>query len=507
MNRIFQKECETSTEYTLPDYMGDVKKILTVSCNAIPSGKFVSDGEAEFSGIVTYDVLYSDSEGKLTKFTANSDYDVRVPIDSSYVDSANDVRIANLSVRLTGPRKLVAKAILSNSVKVSCSEDVSVGGNAFEGESAEVVDKSIKVENTRFGNAPEREYAEEAQRINGLSPDDIEIISTSGAVRIYESTAIEDGVLVKGEIVITAIIRAGEEPPFAIRRYIPFEENVNIEGVTPDMSAIADGYLTSVTAGVAEDADGSTVTVNAIAEYSALVSENVDMAVTADAYVKNRDTECVYEDYSYTELVCMANCEEEFETEILRSDVGVENAREILTLSAEVRSIDKKTTKNGFEISGELQFSGVACEISEDNVPVYLPVKFSAPFSKNVNCGCQIPDNSSVECKAAAVFADGFLDAEKLFAKSVVKIAYRILKSGNVKRVVECNTVGDSEYSNKLSSVTVYYPEEGETLFEIAKKFHTTSVKIAADNKLTEQTLAYPDSPSSLSGVKKIIIR
>ena len=507
MNRIFQKECETSLEYTLPDYMGDVKKILTVSCTPVPSGKFASDGEVEFSGIVTYDLLYSDSEGKLTKLTANSDYDVRVPIDSSYIDSESDVRVANLSVRLTGPRKLIAKAILSNSVKISVSEEISVGGNAFDSESAETVNKSIKVENTKFGNAPEREYAEEAQRINGLSPDDIEIISTSGAVRILESTAVADGVLVKGEIVITSIIRTENEPPFAIRRYIPFEETVSIEGATPDMSAIADGHLTSVTSGVAEDGDGCTLTVNAIAEYSAMVSENLDMTVTTDAYLKNRDTECVYDNYSYTELVSMKNCEEEIEGEILRTELGIENAREILALSSEVRSLDKKINKNGFEISGELQFSGIACEISENNEVVYLPIKFAVPFSKNVNCGCQIPKNCNVECKAVSVFSDSGLDADKLYAKSVLKIAYRILKSGSVKRVVECNSVGDSEYSNKLSCVTVYYPEEGETLFEIAKKFHTTGAKIASDNKLTEQTLSSQDSPAALSGVKKLIIR
>jgi hypothetical protein len=53
----------------------------------------------------------------------------------------------------------------------------------------------------------------------------------------------------------------------------------------------------------------------------------------------------------------------------------------------------------------------------------------------------------------------------------------------------------------------VYYPESKESLFSVAKKFHTTSAKIAEDNKLSAETLAGYNKDGTLSGVKKLIIR
>lgn len=509
MNKIYQKECESTCEYSLPDYMGDVKKILTVSGAVIPSGKFVSDGEAEFSGVVTYDVLYSDSEGKLTRLTASSDYDVAVPIDSEgYVDAFAQSRVVNLAVRLTGPRKLTAKAVVSTNVKVSCEEDLSCSGNAFsEGYTPQTAKRNITVERSLFASSPEREYAEEAEKLNGISADEIEIIATSGSVRITESEATDAGVLVRGELIITSIIRTENQPPFAIKKIIPFEETVNLDGLNPDMQVMADGYLTSVTSGVAEDADGSVITVNAIAELTCMASVNQEVSVITDAYLENRDTSGEYESYGYTELICMANSEESFSASVSRSDIGCDEIRDILTLSCEVRSFDKKIGSNGFELNGEALFSGIACEINEDNEAVYLPVKFTVPFAVNVNCGCQLPDTAALECTVSAIDTEATLDSEKLSVKSSLKIGYRVSNSAAIRRITECNTVGDTEYFNTSSTVTVYYPDNDETLFEIAKKYHTTGAKIAADNNLSEPTLAISDLPASLAGVKKLIIR
>ena len=506
MNKIYQKECESSCEYSLPDYMGDVKKILTVSALAIPSGKFASDGEAEFSGVVSYELLYADSEGKLTRLVTSSDYDVSVPIDPSYVDSASDVGISNVAVRLTGPRKLTLKSVVSSSVKVSASDEVACGGSAFsEGNSPEVLTKTLSRENMIFASSAEREYAEEAEHLNGIAPDDIEIIATSGAVRILESVVGEGGVTVRGELIITSIVRTEEQPPFAIRKTVPFEETVTLEGLTPDMQVLSDGYLTSVTSGVAEDAEGSVITVNAIAELTCVAASNSEITVTEDAYLKNRDTVGEYENYSYFELVCTSSAESSFAVSVPRDELGLENTRNILTLGADVRSADKKIERTGFEISGDAAFSGIACEIGEDGSIAYSPVKFVAPYRINVNCGCQIPENAVIDCRASVIDVEHSLDSEKLLANVLVKVGYRVANPHSVKRMTTCNIVGENEYFNGKSHITVYYPEDNESLFSIAKKFHTTSEKLATDNKLSEPTLASGSVASA--GIKKLIIR
>lgn len=509
MKSIYQKECESSCEYTLPDYMGDVKKILTVSAVAIPSGKFVNDGTVEFSGIVSYDILYSDSEGKLTKITASSDYDVSQVLNMErYNDSMAECRVASSSIRLSGPRKMTLRSSLICTVRVNETEDISCIGDAFDDEEMlETAAKSINLETALFASSPEREYAEEAAKIASVSADDIEIIGTSGAVRITESVPGEDSVTVRGEMIITSIIRTEEQPPFAIKKTVPFEESISLEGANPNMKVLSDGYLTSVTTGVAEENDGCSVTVNAICEFACVAGSNDNLSVNTDAYLKNRDSECEYEDFTYTELVAMANCDQSVLYDVARIEVGCESAREILTLSGEVKTVDKKILAGKLALSGDIAICGVACEINEDNSINYIPVKFSVPFETNVNVGCQIPEDSLIECAVTCVDADSALDAETLSVKCVLKIAYRIAKKSSIRRLKSCIASGNEEYSHVNSRITVYYPDEKETLFCIAKKFHTSSSKIAADNNLSEPAALMPDSTDSLSGVKKLIIR
>jgi hypothetical protein len=489
--------------------MGDVKKILSVSAAAIPSGKFVNDGSVEFSGIVSYDVLYSDSDGKLTKIQASSDYDMSQSLDmEKYNDSLADCRVVASSIRLSGPRKMTLRSSLVCSVRVSESEDVSCTGDALDmGDMLETAAKSISIEKALFGSSPEREYAEEASKIASVSPDDIEIIGTSGAVRIIESVPAEDGVTVRGELIITSIIRTEEQPPFAIKKTVPFEENISLEGVRAGMKVMADGYLTSVTTGVAEDSDGSSVTVNAICEFSCIAGANEDLSVNTDAYLKNRDTECEYEDFSYSELVCMANCDGTVSYDVLRSEIGCASVREILTLSSDVKAMDKHLSSDKIIISGDMAVYGVACEINEDNTINYIPVKFNFPFETNVNIGCQLPDDSVIECYVSCVDTDSALDSDTLSVKCALKIGYRASKKANIRRLKSCVCSGDAEYSGAKSCITVYYPEENETLFGIAKRYHTSIAKIAADNNLSESVASMSDTINSLSGVKRLIIR
>lgn len=504
MNKIYQKEAESGCEFSLPDYMGDVKRILSVNAVAIPSAKFASDESVEFSGIVSYDILYCDSEGKLTRILTSSDYDIQAPTGDGYIDSMADVSVASISSRLTGPRKLVLKSLLSAEIILSVKSDLECSGSAFaDGESPEVLTKEVLDSEMVFATSPEREYADEAERFDDMSVDDIEVIATSGAVRITEVFAEDGGVMVRGELIITSIIRTPEQPPFAIKRSIPFEEKVTVEGLVSDMQISADGYVTSVSTGVAESDGGCSVTVNAITELSVIASNNAHRTVTLDAYLKNKETESEYEDYVCDELVLLGSCEHSFDVSENKNDLIPEATRNIIGISVDVRSSERRIEKNSIILEGAALVSGVACEINEDNKPIYSPLKFTAPFKINVNLDCQMPDNVMVDAKIKVTSADARIEGDRLSVSCVAQVRYRVHDQTTVRIMSACNIVSDLESSADVACITVYYPGEDETLFEIAKKFHTSVAQIAADNRLSVETAS---SEISSFKVKRLLI-
>ncbi len=507
MIRFYQKDVESTTEYVLPDYLGDVKKVLSVSAAAIPSGRFAADDGMEFSGVVVYDVVYADADGELTKLSTTSDYDFSVPESGGeYADSIATPTVSNAAVRFTGPRKLVARATVSNSVVLTSNEAKLPEGDAFEGElTPELDERTVSEENVVFTSSAEREYAEEAERIPDISPDGIEIIATSGAVRIYESTAEENGVRVKGELVITSIVKTDEQPPFAIRKSIPFEELITLEGAAPGMQTMSNGYLTSVTSGVSEDADGSLICVNAIAEYSCFAAENKERSVVVGAYLKERDSETRYENVTYPSLVCMGNCECEFSLSRSREELGCEDIREMLSVSCELSRLEKSISAHSAALSGEATVYGISCQINEYESPKYLPFKFTAPFSANVNLGCQIPDGAVLDITPVSVTVSEGIEADSVSFTVTLSAAYHAHLPICMRKVAECNAVGDAEYTLSPSTVTVYYPDAEETLFDVAKKFHTSCGKIASDSGLSVEAIA--EGGGVLKGAGRLIIK
>ena len=66
---------ESTAEYVLPDYLGDVRKILFTSASVRPAGKLVGGDRVECSGIVAYNMIYLDAEDNLSSAEFTSDFD------------------------------------------------------------------------------------------------------------------------------------------------------------------------------------------------------------------------------------------------------------------------------------------------------------------------------------------------------------------------------------------------------------------------------------------------
>ena len=110
---------ESQVDYVLPDYMGDMRKILFTEATVRPSGKFAGGEAVEMSGIVVYNVIYLDSDGALSSVEFSSDYDYSVKCSGdNYNDSVAATRVSNYAIRLIGPRKISARASLVGSVRL-----------------------------------------------------------------------------------------------------------------------------------------------------------------------------------------------------------------------------------------------------------------------------------------------------------------------------------------------------------------------------------------------------
>ncbi len=495
MNKIVKKEVESSCEYILPDYMGDIKKILYSRAKGMPGGKYVSGADAEHSGVVEYEVLYADAENRLTAVTASSDYAATFSCaDGELRDSFHKCKVAGASVRTTGPRKLSFKSVVEVSSAMITEGDGEE--NLCEGIDAEQLEKSttrIKSEVYEHIATAEREIAEEIGRINGVGRDDVEIVLTDCDVRISDIRASERGIAVKGEVIVEMIRRVEDTPPYSTKKSYPFEHTVERGELPADIKLTANGIASSVTVGVYEEGEDSVISVNAIVEINVYGAYNAEKTVVTDAYLIDHETENTYSDLDYTTLADVINTEFYLDERVKLSAIGLSSVRDILIAGADVVKLECVPERHSIKIGGEIQISGVACEINGDNAIVYTPYKHVLPFAYNVNNSSHISANDSVECELCAHLTDATIDADEICFKITVCATVKSSFNGKI-RCLSSLTACDEEFLHPSASrITVYYPLPDQTLFDIAKKHHTTCEKLCIDNSISIDTAVGSD--------------
>ena len=507
MNNRIKKEVETGCEYSFPDYMGDIKKILSCRARCRNIGKLTADSALEVNGVVEYEVLYADSENKLTAINTSSDYTVSAPIDEdAFLDSHVVGRVSNFSMRVAGPRKLSMRASVDNEITMTHRAEMAVSGDALDGENQfESCTRVIKTEDYLYGAEHEREFAEEAERLPGIAGEDVDVVVSGGEVIITEATVVDGGAELRGEISLYAIVKAPNEPPFRISKKIPISERVDIVGAEREMSIIPRADVTSVSFGISDDGDDKVIVANAIVELSANAVANEELEVITDAYLIDKETKASYSDFKYEALSEIKREYIEVSESVPFVGVSTENIRGIVSSVAEISDACATASGKGAEISGKITLTLIACEINDDDSVSYFPIKHSFDFNEYVNISSQLSDNSVIRCSLSHPVAESLIDGDAVDVKCSFSLVLTVGVESVVRKLDSLEVVGDLA-DNSAASVSVYYPTDRDTLFSIAKKYHKPLATIAEINSLADEASVSDIKSTPISGKKLFIV-
>ena len=495
---------ESCCEYVLPDYNSDVRKILFTKAVVRPSNKFTGSDEVELSGIVVYDVIYSDTEGKISHTSFTSDYDFSVKYKEESVENVIfDTRVSSFAVRLLSPRKFSAKASLCSGVKMIEQIKYLPEGNAFEKESPELLKKTFRVRNIMQSDTVEREYAEMITAIDGAIEDELKAIYRKAEI-VTESLSADDGrVNLRGELYLTAVIQNGDEPAYFVEKTVPIEEEINLS-VSPENTKLTPVVLISSENVTINPTDsGCEVVMNVIADISVRVEKNEEVELLLDSYSTFCPTNNGYSDFNYLELIDVIKMNDQHTAEILRSDVEEGRIKEIIFMDAQPKIDSVLTEKDGVRLLGEIKYSGIASEINDDGSVSYSSIKHTAPFEEKVNNCCQNKENVRVDAKVSTSRANAKIDGNKIYLEAGLFVEFTLSEESSEKILVSSVLCEDEKYESGDSKIVAYYPDEGESLFSIAKKFHTSVERLAKLNPIAEEVSL---SESANKAFKRLLI-
>ncbi|MBQ2862973.1 MAG: hypothetical protein IJE84_02245 [Clostridia bacterium] len=493
--------CECAGDFTLPDYMPEIAKMLICTPRLVPAGKYIGSERAEYSGSVVYSVVYTGEDGVPFYTTLTGDYEYSVPLgdaaSSPRIEIFDEPVIESVSARASGPRRISARARISAAPSVLYERESALQSFSDEPD-MHYQTLTSQLSSVEQGHFESGEFTlEEAFGIDA-SPD-AEFVGCEGSAAVAEVSVAGDSVRCRGEVecrIIYYDIDRGRRRLMSEKKKFRFEREMSL-GTLRDIVGIR-AYAKVISCDISR-----TEGVDMLCEMSLCIS--VD-------YAMSRGREFLRDIYS-----CTHSTEAEYEKSSCRKDVLCKNANFSYHGQAQlpnnisrdgfvyyccpsVKIGECGVSEAGASVCGDITVEClVGCDADGECEYAVCPIRI--PFR------CEMPVSNLAEKYEMRAHADVLgvrvrVDGENVMADAELYLSMFVTGEDFIRCVSSIESSGECE-PRAQDEILVYYPDKDETLWSVSKKYRAALSTVAKTNGLSENS---PDDPSSLDGAGPLII-
>ena len=501
--------CESVGEYTLPDYMPEMRKLLRIETHLLPTGRFIGGGKAEFSGVTVHTVYYSDGEGRLCATVQSGDYRCAVPLASEDAEVFADCRVERVSHRLGGPRRLGIRTSIAAHVTVLQSESVpsidcgdACGLECLYARDTVCDRKYIVLDEITLTDAV---------HVDGYTAGEVRPIATDASVFVREARPQGESISITGEVWVRLLYACGtqgegevqNEMPDVLLRKIPFDAFLSEGGLS---AVTVHGVCTSIDASVDDDGLGGcdvNLSLRILLEGEGV--QNRELVYCKDAYAHDAPTETAVRHMPLARFLGT-----------LTQNVSISGSAPLDGALSSARALDCSAVPSRAEITcedGKLRItldcavSGiVALTDTDDGGLQYEKVEFSCPVKAELDARQMATDGAHYT--VAPTFLGGTMridgDNIRMDGELVLTVTAFLPCTLTVLDRVERMPEGAAE--EEQCDLRVVYPQDCDTLWTVAKRYRAHLARLAKQNGIPEQKAMEPDLPEAIDGINALII-
>ncbi len=486
--------CEVGGDGFLPDYLPDIRRVLRTETEVHITGKYKNGDRLTLEGTASIDLLYMAEDGCVYCMPGEYPFETSVTVTGLDEDTVLTAHITTdtASCRLSGPRRFTLKNKLKCHVRaVACRQTLPRTPDAL---SVCRKQETVSACRIRYAETGELRYSHDIQ-----TPDTLlsEVLHT-GVVPMVTDTHISDGhVICSGEFCISALCAAvdgaGNRQTVSLRSRLPFSETPASDGMLPrDCVCDPDISVHSVTAAVSED--GHTLCLDFCAQLSVLCAEHTEVSVTTDAFLpisqgpvmdavlkKENPVSFLPEKTVYT------TASSSIDTKYDPAD-GIRSVCDYTCrITADKGTVDGKRV----QFRGDMTVSAIM-ETSEGRK---VPLHASAPFTWETEVPMTEGKGIISSCRCVPVSCTLQLDPASHTLHCGADIAIHACFA-SLTPVTMVTDIGCKASDRPIPSypMVLYYPGEGETVWDVAKHYRIPCDVLCETNHLAADTEEIPSS-------------
>lgn len=485
------KHTDISEEFILPDYLPDVKRIIRVDIKPKIDGKFISRGRVDYEGDVICHILFCDEGNHLKSVSFTASFS-----DGVDVSGIEDECIANLvpspesvSCKMLNPRRVSIRLRLDTAVTVWCNRSFEP---AFSGDydeySLEKSTQSVDVLKLICSGESGLNAIADLEA-DGSLPQINDIISCNADVSFYECKCSEGKALCRGDMSITVFYSSldGDSEIYTVLfRKIPIAQVVLADGVDDTYSCMARGTVDAVKFSVSENGFGERRVVELDISYriylNCVGSETV--TVVKDIYAPGKSVSCESEKQTFCKLSKIYSTSFGANLAVSREEMNMLHSIGVFTLSATPKIDEVEFIKEGsrLRVSGKC-LTGVVVKNAEE-LETY---EYEVPFKTELDA-FGLGENFIYNYDIVCVSAKGRFDSETFYTELDMQLNLMLIETLELD-VLKKVELSDSIAEENVPQMRFYYPCDGETLWDIGKRFGVSVNELREKNDIVGQTL------------------
>lgn len=478
---VFDNVLEQPVEldYLLPDYCPSIFKMLKCKVRPIVTSKQVTNDKLIIDGIVYIRMVYvSEGSHAIRSLTQKQVFTKSVDLKEEYCNCYITAypKVDYVNCRVVNDHRLDIRGAISIKTTIATPKTIDVVTNV-DGMGVQINTQTIQALGERLVGEKEFSLSEQLELAYG-KPEISQILDHSTAIAIVEQKIIQNKVIIKGEALIHTIYSCEEEKAHIMDYTVPFSQIVDIEGVSEDYIVITTSQVSNIEIEPNQANDGVEIELSLYLNCEANI--NQDTLLADDLYSTTHDAQSVTNKIKLEQLIAPIN-----DCTVCKTNIKIPQNEIscVYDIVCEFINQTSKTTDGCINISGNLSISILALDC--DNMPIVVD-KLN-PCEYRIDCSCCTDESFVYPHITISNVSYNMLTGDELEVRVELKTCGNLYKHSYYTVISGVNI--DDECKKKCTdneAVRLYYAENGERLWDIAKKFNTCCRSITEENCLTD---------------------
>lgn len=488
-NEVLFDGCQEQSidlDFSLPDYCPDIKRIL--KCQVYPqiNAKNITSDRLDVEGISIVRLIYVDAIKNTIRCC-----EYKEPFSTSFnMDSPEEnamafikTKVEYMNCRAISPRRLDIHGAFSICAKI-CSKLEQEVVNGIEEDDIQQKKEDRIISNV-VGIGNQQFSVNETLEVGSEKPKIETIIRNSISLTIKDTKAIANKLIIKADALLKILYLSDLDVGNveSIEYTVPISQIIDVPGV--DESSLCDINMELLNSDVRAKSDSfneeNLVSLDLKIAAMVIAYESRDLQVVADVYSTKYNLDVGYKQISIPKLVSFVS---EVYTNKNNVDISGEGVSEIIDVFNEVIMVNAKSENGKINFKGKMNICILA--IDDKGEPFYIERMMDFEHEKDWDGKT---DNISCDVVASLISIDFRISTKNsIEIKIAINLKATIISMDNFK-VVNNISADEENPRRKDASLTIYYADAGESIWNIARNYCTSVDAIKLENDLSEDVL------------------